>query len=99
MRLSKWPWEVLSNCLPMQETQEMSFIPGWGRAPEGEHGNRLQYFCLENSMDRGAWWAIVHGAAQSQTQLKQLSTHARKLPINEGRRDEDRVAVSYVAQT
>ena len=50
-------------------------------------------------MDRGAWWAIVHGAAQSQTQLKQLSTHARKLPINEGRRDEDRVAVSYVAQT
>ena len=50
-------------------------------------------------MDRGAWWAIVHGAAQSQTKLKQLSTHARKLPINEGRRNEDRVAVSYVAQT
>ena len=38
--------------------------------------NPFQYSCLEKPMDRGAWWATVHGVAQSQTQLKQLSTHA-----------------------
>ena len=44
-------------------------IPGLGRSPGGGHGNPLQYPCLENPMDRGAWWATVHGVAQSQTQL------------------------------
>ena len=44
-------------------------IPGWGRFPEGEHGNPLQYSCLENPMDRGAWWATVHGVKKSQTGL------------------------------
>ena len=46
-----------------------------GRSPEEGNGNPLQYSCLENPMDRGAWQAIVHGAAKSQTQLKRLSTH------------------------
>ena len=40
------------------------------------NGNPLQYFCLENPMDRGAWWAAVHGVAQSRTWLKRLSMHA-----------------------
>ena len=40
------------------------------------NGNPLQYSCLENPMDRGAWWAAVHGVAQSWTQLKRLSMHA-----------------------
>ena len=40
------------------------------------NGNTLQYSCLENSMDRGAWWAAVRGVAQSQMRLKQLSMHA-----------------------
>ena len=40
------------------------------------NGNPLQYSCLENSMDRGAWWAAVHGVAQSRTLLKRLSMHA-----------------------
>ena len=35
-------------------------IPGSGRSPGGGYGNPLQYSCLENPMDRGAWWAIVH---------------------------------------
>ena len=39
-------------------------------SPGGEHGNPLQYSCLENSMDREAWQATVHGIAQRQTQLK-----------------------------
>ena len=41
-----------------------------------ENGNPLQYSCLENPMDRGAWWAAVHRVTQSQTQLKRLSMHA-----------------------
>ena len=39
-------------------------IPGLGRSPEGGHGNPLQYSCLENLMDRGAWQATVHGVAE-----------------------------------
>ena len=50
-------------------------IPGLGRSPGGEHGNPLQYFCLENPMDRGAWRATVRGVTKSWTQLKQLNTH------------------------
>ena len=41
-------------------------------------GNPLQYSCLENAMDTGAWWATVHGVAQSQTLLKRLSMHWRR---------------------
>ena len=44
-------------------------IPGSGRSPWEENGNSLQYSCLKNSMDRGAWQAIVHGVANSQTWL------------------------------
>ena len=44
-------------------------IPGWGRSPGEGNGNPLQYSCLENSMDRGAWWATVYGVAKSQTRL------------------------------
>ena len=45
-------------------------IPGLGRSPGEGNGNPLQYSCLENPMDRGAWWATVHGVAKSQTGLK-----------------------------
>ena len=45
-------------------------IPGSGRSPGEGNGNPLQYSCLENPMDRGAWRAIVHEVAKSQTQLK-----------------------------
>ena len=44
-------------------------IPGSGRSPGVGNGNPLQHSCLDNSMDRGAWWAIVLGVAKSQTQL------------------------------
>ena len=45
-------------------------IPGSGRSPGAGNGNPLQCSCLENSMDRGAWQATVHGVAESRTQLK-----------------------------
>ena len=41
--------------------------PGPGRSPGEGHGNLLQYSCLENPMDRGAWWATVHGVTENQT--------------------------------
>ena len=49
------------------EAGDVGLIPGLGRSPGVGNGNSLQYSCLENSMDRGAWPAIVHGAAKSQT--------------------------------
>ena len=47
----------------------MGSIPGLERSPGKGHGNPLQYCCLENPMDRGAWWASVHGVSKSQTRL------------------------------
>ena len=49
-------------------------IPGLGRSPGEGNANPHQYSCLENSMDRGTWWATFHGVAKSQTQLM-TSTH------------------------
>ena len=48
---------------------DMGSTPGLGRSPGEGYGNPLQYSFLENPMDRGAWWAIVHGVPKSQTQL------------------------------
>ena len=48
-------------------TRDFGSIPGSGRSPGEGNGNPLQYSCLENSMDRGAWWATVHRLAKSQT--------------------------------
>ena len=50
-------------------------IPGSGRSPVEENGNPLQNPCLNNPMDRGAWWTTDHKVTQSQTSLKRLSTH------------------------
>ena len=47
-------------------------ILGWGRFPGGEHGNPLQYSCLENPVKRGAWWATVHRTTNSQTKWNVL---------------------------
>ena len=49
------------------DVRDAGSIPGSGRFPGGGHGNPLQYSYLENPMDRGAWWAIIHGVAKSQT--------------------------------
>ena len=46
---------------------DLGSIPGSGRSPAEGNGNPLQYSCLENSMDRGAWWAIVHGITELDT--------------------------------
>ena len=67
----------LPRCLSSKEPScnagavgDVSSIPGSGKSPGGEHGNPLQYSCLENPMDRVTWWATVHGVTESQTRLK-----------------------------
>ena len=59
----------------VRDIRHMGSIPGSGRFPGGEHGNALQYSCLENPMDRGAWWAILHGVEKGQTGLSDSHTH------------------------
>ena len=46
------------------DIRDKGLTPGLGRSPEGGHGNTLQYSCLENLMDRGAWWAPVYGVTK-----------------------------------
>ena len=55
---------------------DLGSIPGLGRSPEGGNSYPLQYSCLENSMDRGAWEVTVHGVAKSQTQLSNFHFHS-----------------------
>ena len=49
------------------DTGDPGLIPEMGRSPGEGHGNPLQYSYLENLMDRGAWWAMVHGVTKNQT--------------------------------
>ena len=66
-------------------TGDMGLIPGLGRSPRGGNGNPLQYSCLEKPMDRGAWWATVHGVAKYLTRLmipgEHTCTHLSKLQL------------------
>ena len=70
------------------DVRDAGSIPGLGRSPGGGHGNQLQYSCLENPLDSGAWRATVHGITKSRKWLKQLSMHTHKsvykIKISEG---------------
>ena len=64
---------VLKN-LPITsagDLRDAGLIPGWGRSPGEGNGDPLQSSCLENPMNRGAWWAAVRGATKSWTQLSE----------------------------
>ena len=52
-----------------RDVRDTGLIPGWARSPGGKNGNPLQYSCLENPVDRGAWWATVQRVTKSWTQL------------------------------
>ena len=54
---------------------DLGSIPGSGRSPGEGNGNLLQYSCLENPMDGGAWWATVHGVTKSWTRLSDFTFH------------------------
>ena len=73
---ASWLMLVVKN-LPANagDIRDPSSVPGSERSSAGGHGNPLQCSCLENSVDRGAWWAMVHRVAKSWTRLKWLSMH------------------------
>ena len=70
---------MIKNLPAAQEMQETR-LPSLGLEDplEKGNGNPLQYSCLENPMDRGAWWAMVHRIAKSQTRLKGLRAHTHR---------------------
>ena len=61
-----WIWAVSVGKESACSAGDLGSIPRLGRSPGEGNGNPLQYPCLENLMDRGAWWAAVHGVAKSQ---------------------------------
>ena len=71
MYVHRWAFQValVVKNLPANagDIRDKGSIPGLGRSPGERHGNPLQYSCLENPMDRGAQWAIVHRVGKSQT--------------------------------
>ena len=58
-----------------EDVRDTGSTPSLGRSPGRGHGNPLQYSCLENSMDRGAWWAKVHRVAENRLWLKWLNRY------------------------
>ena len=92
--------------------EDLGSIPGLGRSPGEGNGNPLQYSCLENPMDGGAWWAAVHGVTESWTQLsdftftfhfhaleKEMATHSSVLAWRIPRMGEPGGLPSGVAQS
>ena len=75
----------------MQETQVRPL--GWEEPQEKEMVNPLQYFCLENSMDGGAWWATVHEVAKSRTRLSDFTS---LIPVSKAWGDPASVCILYV---
>ena len=57
---------------------DMGLIPGSGRSPGRGHGNTLQHYCLENPMDRGAWWGL------KESDMTEATEHTRRLEYGEG---------------
>ena len=73
-RLPQWPSGRESAC-QCRRCRRWGFYPGSGRSPGEGNGSPLQYSCLENPMDRGAWWATVHGVAKESDTPSQLNNN------------------------
>ena len=71
--------EVKNSPVNAGDVRDVGSIPGLERSPGGGHSNPLQYSCLENTMDRGAWQAMVHRVAKSQRRLKGQHAHTHLL--------------------
>ena len=68
---------MVKNCLPVQETKDSGLNPGSGISLGGGHGNLFQYSCLDNPMDRVAWWAMFHSVRESDvTEGLSTQTHS-----------------------
>ena len=78
--------QIVKKKVSAYNAGDLGSIPGSGRYPREGNGNPLQYSCLENSMDRGAWQAIAHGLAKSQTQLSDCAYTHRVWELGIGRK-------------
>ena len=65
------------------DLRDAGSVPGSGIASGGEHGSPLQYSCLENPIDREAWWTTVYWVAKNRTRLKQFSMYTHKKILSE----------------
>ena len=65
---------MVQTVVSVYNAGDSSSIPGWGRYPGEGNGNPLQYSCLENPMDGGAWQSAVHGVTTSQTRLSDFTS-------------------------
>ena len=81
-RASQEPLVVKNPPTNAGDAGDMGSNHGWGRSTGGRNGNLFQYSCLENSMDRGAWQATVHGTAKSWTQLSTQYDYILQKKIN-----------------
>ena len=89
--------QCVKNLPAVQEAREMqvrSLV--WENVPGEGHGNPLQYSCLENPKEKGAWWATVLRVTKSHTQVKQLSVHAHPLGSEEAMGALKKVDVVFV---
>ena len=83
LRLSAWWLNSKESIYKPGAAEDTSSIPGSGGSPGEGNGNPLQYSCLGNPMDRGAWWATAHGVAKSQTWLRNWThTHTHTHTIS-----------------
>ena len=77
------PW-WLSGKESTCQAGDSGLIPGWGRSPGEGNGNPLQYCCLGNPMDRGAWWATVPGVAKESDTTEQQQKNNKKADKEDG---------------
>ena len=83
---------------PLANEGDAGSILGSGRSPGEGIGNPLQYFCLKNPMDSGAWWATIHGVTKSWTRLERLSTRNashKKSPQSSSSKTSEKASISW----
>ena len=84
---SRWDFQgtLVEKNLPANagDTRDVGSIPGSGKFPREGNGNLLQYSCLENPIDREAWWTTVYWVAKNRTRLKQFSMYTHKKILSE----------------
>ena len=81
IRASQVTLVVKNPPVNVRDIRDVGSIPGLGRSLGGEHGNPIQYSCLENPMERGTWKAMIHRVLKSWTRLKWLSRHTCKMVL------------------
>ena len=96
LRASQMALMIKNMAANAGDIRDTGLIPGLGISPRRGHGNPLQYSCLENPMDRGAWRATVHGVTKSQTWLKELSPKAHQEPRSQKLKSREEVTWSFL---